>query len=1016
MSIKRHLTACALGISAVFSVAALPLPVQAVELVRWERIPLPVSLHVGEERIVFVEKNVRVGFPPSLNEKLRIQSTGGAVYLRAESAFPQTRLQLQDVESGEILLLDVTATAGKGKLEPVRVVYSGEVSTQRDSQSVRRSGQAAGAAADAVPESVDRKAKTRYPAPLPVLLIRYAAQSLYAPLRTVEPVSGVQPLPLTLPKTLTALYPSEPLIARPLAGRLLEIRDAVEDALQDSLDEHDDNPWVVQFFCQDEDDVSVTLATLRDYILPAARGTAFTEAWLTEMARHLRGIARPEGLFKDTEVTGQPWRGQQRRTRMVVYRRLGNSYTDPMPPVAMLNQMCDRLVSSLGSAGVQCVRQDGRQVHQWLLRHFNPAPDWVDRETLYREGAYWPAAEEAPGTLPVLKDFAETLWFTPPRSDVENGVWWFDNLAHGVVNIEKLRKAPGPGHLTGEQKRGDKNINALMDLFPEGTMLSMTIVTQPQDTLEQEFTRLGKNSVGENTDSQRTRRDVETARGLLGHRHKLYRASLSLLLRAGSVEELNKKRVDLTATLLNAGLEPVKPEYDVAPLNGYLRALPMCFDPQTDKKHWYTRLTWVQHLAGLLPVTGRTSGTGHPGWSFFNRGGGVLTFDPQNKQDRTQNAHLLLFGPTGAGKSATLCAQLSQLMAVRRPRLFIAEAGNSFGLLADYYASLGLSVNKVSVKPGSGVRLPLFADAHQLLMMDEQRLALNADELPETDSESEDDDGQRDILGEMEISARMMITGGDVREEAELKRADRAKAAEMAESLGMFTEPGSFEHELFNLPGELWPEADVTLIDLGHLAREGYEAQMALTMVSLINSINNIAERDQYRARDINFVVDEAHIVTVNPLLSPYVTKVVKMWRKLGAWLWLATQNLDDYPDCAEKMLNMAEWWVCLTMPQKEVEAIARFKTLSEEQKQVLLSAAKLSGCYTEGVVLARKVEALFRVVQPSLYLALGMTEKEEKQQRRVLMEQYGCSELEAAFRVADELDRKRGLPPRVPG
>ena len=354
---------------------------------------------------------------------------------------------------------------------------------------------------------------------------------------------------------------------------------------------------------------------------------------------------------------------------MVVYRRLGNSYTDPMPPVAMLNQMCDRLVSSLGSAGVQCVRQDGRQVHQWLLRHFNPAPDWVDRETLYREGAYWPAAEEAPGTLPVLKDFAETLWFTPPRSDVENGVWWFDNLAHGVVNIEKLRKAPGPGHLTGEQKRGDKNINALMDLFPEGTMLSMTIVTQPQDTLEQEFTRLGKNSVGENTDSQRTRRDVETARGLLGHRHKLYRASLSLLLRAGSVEELNKKRVDLTATLLNAGLEPVKPEYDVAPLNGYLRALPMCFDPQTDKKHWYTRLTWVQHLAGLLPVTGRTSGTGHPGWSFFNRGGGVLTFDPQNKQDRTQNAHLLLFGPTGAGKSATLCAQLSQLMAVRRPRL-----------------------------------------------------------------------------------------------------------------------------------------------------------------------------------------------------------------------------------------------------------------------------------------------------------------------------------------------------------
>ncbi|TCZ49627.1 hypothetical protein, partial [Roseicella aquatilis] len=142
---------------------------------------------------------------------------------------------------------------------------------------------------------------------------------------------------------------------------------------------------------------------------------------------------------------------------------------------------------------------------------------------------------------------------------------------------------------------------------------------------------------------------------------------------------------------------------------------------------------------------------------------------------------------------------------------------------------------------------------------------------------------KRDYLGEMEISARMMITGGDAKEEHELKRADRAmireallmaarqtydegrqmlpedlqkalyaiskdegsdirnaqrraKAAEMAESLGMFTQAGSFEAELFNREGSLWPEADVTLIDLGHLAREGYEAQMALTMVSLTNT------------------------------------------------------------------------------------------------------------------------------------------------------------------------------------
>lgn len=839
--------------------------------------------------------------------------------------------------------------------------------------------------------------------------------------------------------------------------RLEQMRDTVEDALQDSFDEHDENPWIVQFFCQDENNVEAYIDRLRQYVKPHAQGSAFTEDWLKETERHLRGIARPEGLFKDTLITDQPWRGQQRRTRMVVYRWIGKSNHDPMPPIAMLNQTCERVTGALAGAGVACVRQNGAQVHDWLLRHFNPSPEWVDKETLYRDAAYFDSRDTPEGAMPVQNDFAETLLFTPPVSDPDHGVWWFDNQAHCAIPVEKLRRPPEPGTITGEMKRGEKKINALMDLFPEGTMVCMTIVVQPQDTLENDFNRLAKNAVGENTESGRVRQDVAQVKEYLGNRHKLYRAGITFLLRAGDLTTLNHKRVELTNVLLGAGLQPVRPEFDVAPLNTYLRALPMCFNPETDKKHWYTRLTWVQHLAGLLPVTGRETGTGHPGMSFFNRGGDTLTFDPLNKHDRSQNAHMLYFGPTGAGKSATLCATLSQLMALHRPRLFIAEAGNSFGLLADYFESQGLSVNKVSIKPGSGVSLPPFSYAHKLVEDELTTLALDENDLPDIDADDDEDEDKRDYLGEMEISARMMITGGDAKEEHELKRADRAmireallmaarqtydegrqmlpadlqkalyaiskdegsdirneqrraKAAEMAESLGMFTQAGSFEAELFNREGSLWPEADVTLIDLGHLAREGYEAQMALTMVSLSNTINNIAERDQYSERDIVFAVDEAHIVTVNPLLAPYMTKIVKMWRKLGAWLWLATQNLKDFPDIAEKMLNMAEWWVCLTMPPEEVNDIARFKALTEEQKAVLLSASKLSGCYTEGVVLSKKLEALFRAVPPSLYLALGMTEKEEKAERRALMQEFGCSELEAVRRVAQKLDRLRGL------
>ncbi|MBJ9842519.1 conjugative transfer ATPase [Citrobacter freundii] len=838
-------------------------------------------------------------------------------------------------------------------------------------------------------------------------------------------------------------------------SRREEIRDVVENALQDSLPELDTHQWVVQFYCQDESDLMVYMDKIRGYVKPRAQGTDFTDAWLREQARHLQNVATEKGLFVDEAVTGAPWRGQIRRTRMVIYRWVESPYRDPMAPEVLLKQVCDRLTAAMSGAGIQCQRQNGEQIHSWLLRWFNPEPTWVDKATLYRCARH---TDDAPGELPLLNDFSESLWFTRPRSDAEKGVWWFDDVAHRAVPVARLRSAPTTGHLTGEVRRGD-NINAIMDLLPEGTVLVMTLVIHPQDKLEENFARLSRDSMGENVDSLRAREDAATARTYLGNKHKLYRAAITLLIKARDLPSLDSRYLDLSSKLLNCGLEPVNPEHDIGPLSTYMRALPMCFNPEQDRHNWYTRLMFVQHFACLAPVYGRDTGTGNPGFTFFNRGGGPLSVDPLNKNDRTQNAHLLLFGPTGAGKSATALDKLAQMIAIYRSRIFLLEAGNSFGLAGDYFESLGLTVHRVSIKPGKAISLAPFGDSHLLMQEKPDELIISEDALPDIDDD-EDKDEKRDVLGEMEIAARLMITGGEPAEEQRMTRADRgmireaimiaarstfeagrqmlpedlmfalqgiardagmgedgrerrtaarrARAEEMSEALRMFTE--GFEGELFNRPGTPWPEADVTIVDLGTLAREGYEAQMAVAVISLLNTINNIAEREQYSDRDIIVSIDEAHIVTANPLMGPYATKIVKMWRKLGAWLWLFTQNLADFPDTAKKMLNMAEWWICLVMPPDEVEQIARFKTLNSEQKAMLLSATKLPKKYTEGVILSRKVQALFRAVPPSLYLALGMTEKEEKAERRLIMNELQCSELEAAFHVARRLDENRGL------
>lgn len=77
------------------------------------------------------------------------------------------------------------------------------------------------------------------------------------------------------------------------------------------------------------------------------------------------------------------------------------------------------------------------QIHALLLRWFNPDPQWVEKEVLYRTARHHDNPHNA---LPLMTDFSESLWFTPPRSDAENGVWWFDEQPHRAVTIDRLRR------------------------------------------------------------------------------------------------------------------------------------------------------------------------------------------------------------------------------------------------------------------------------------------------------------------------------------------------------------------------------------------------------------------------------------------------------------------------------------------------------------------------------------------------------------------------------------------------
>jgi len=172
----------------------------ATEVMRWERLPLSVPLVIGQERVIFVDRDVRVGLPAGLDGSLRVQSAGGAVYLHALGEVTSSRVQLQDIETGELILLDVSAapaTSGQAALEPIKIVSS-----------------ATGKPGDTEPGIAASSSAT----PVPVVLTRYAAQSLYAPLRTVEALPGVRRAKLPEGLPLHTLLPNQLVEAQPLAA------------------------------------------------------------------------------------------------------------------------------------------------------------------------------------------------------------------------------------------------------------------------------------------------------------------------------------------------------------------------------------------------------------------------------------------------------------------------------------------------------------------------------------------------------------------------------------------------------------------------------------------------------------------------------------------------------------------------------------------------------------------------------------------------------------------------------
>ncbi|GEM_PF-310684 len=152
-----------------------------IERLTWHKLPLQITLPVGQERLVSFPVAVRAGLPPTLTpDVLRTQILNdGTIYWTALKPFGPQRVRIGALGTGNTYLLDLSASDRIADTRPIEVSIP--------------EGKPSAAPVDAAATDVaeNRSAGTDY-----VTLTRMAAQHLYAPERLLKVPKGVHRTPV----------------------------------------------------------------------------------------------------------------------------------------------------------------------------------------------------------------------------------------------------------------------------------------------------------------------------------------------------------------------------------------------------------------------------------------------------------------------------------------------------------------------------------------------------------------------------------------------------------------------------------------------------------------------------------------------------------------------------------------------------------------------------------------------------------------------------------------------------
>lgn len=832
----------------------------------------------------------------------------------------------------------------------------------------------------------------------------------------------------------------------------------VTQALNALPTDNDKSPYIVQVYMSVLPNTS-THTDLTNSIDPELLSDPFTQEVLRVVKTHDELITHEAGIFDDKRIESsnpKGWRVSDTAVYLCVYRKPnpGEWKKNKNSPAKQIEKDLASFRTAMGAAGLAIDNVKPAALINWLAPLFGHTTQYSDEEI---------------DELKSLANFdiGQRIFSTQPKyhcSDdkKERGIYQFGDTWSRYLTIGGVEAVPSSGQITlGEQSVEGSSAKlgaSVFEKLPVGSMMSYTIIPQSDFAMKGEINQiLYLSHDGSSREAQyATEQAEEVHNEMLRNRQKVFYVQMGVYLSANGLEELLDKTEQTIAEIKNTKcIEVVKPSLDLISQDAYVRALPCVYDWGHDRKSSLrARKAYTSHLASLLPFFGNRGGSNNPCYIMYSRSGEPFYINPI--KDKTKVAHEVFFGPSGSGKSASVCGMTMMSMAVNNPRMFIFDYGNSFKLLGDFAEKWGKKVKRIKLSANSEDVLAPFYETQKALEEAEIAKQIN-DGTYVGVVEKEEDEEDRSYLAEMEYVLKIMITGGNKRADDALTLSDisriqtalvrglqisqeageaHARPTHMREAMLLMSEEEAgkkggiqeIAHKLRDMADAIQPwtkglrgmlfnrtakgfdeDNDLTIIEIGNLGKAGSQDMLAVAGLSAIYTITALAEKLENSGRPIQIRIDEAHLWAKVPALLQGLLVAAKVFRKLNTWLCVITQDISDFKGESSKIITNSEFLWLMKMSATETNELGTVIDLDDEIKYLIKFPQIEKQCYVEGISICDKYDdALIRYVPPSLILAIAQTDGNEKEYRHKVMKEHNCTELEAAYIIGEEIETAR--------